>query len=102
MFQVTSYTILYNDNKVETIKVCFNNKVEIDLDKEKFQFWLLVNNRLKWIISKSERDIYRIEQVEGTMSNKEYWAQDMAYIYQDLSDYIKANKYLIKTKNYQS
>ena len=58
--------------------------------KNDFEFWLLRNNKLKWTITKSEGIIHRIEEVEGLMSFKEYWEQELSYILNDLTEFIFA------------
>jgi len=93
-FEVTKYSFKFNYDSWQVQVTCVNGKesVVIALSKDNFEFWLLRNNRLKWEITKTEGEVHRIEEVEGTMSFDEYWEQDVTTAFDDLRDYISSRK----------
>ena len=82
-FNIEGYDITENEITVSTERYMIAIPVTIPLDK--FEWWLRVNDRLKWELRGSEKTI------TGTMSLEEYWQTDPRCIYQDLYAYIISN-----------
>ena len=107
-FKVTKYGLDGDDFVHDFISViCLNTETELSVkvkvNKNDFEFWLLINNRLKWVITKSEGQVHRVEELEGTMSYEEYWSKENeSTILVDLHDFIyhyrNTNYYQIKLK----
>lgn len=95
MYDITRYYFSHNGVYSCVIAVCRKERyIAITIQRQKFEFWLLVNNKLKWNISSKENgEIYRIEEKEGTMTYEEYWSQNTEEtIHSDLKEYITENK----------
>lgn len=82
-FNIEGYYITDNEITVTTERYSIVIPVIIPMDK--FEWWLRVNDRLKWELTGSEKTI------NGTMSLQEYWATDPHYIKQDIYAYIISN-----------
>lgn len=94
-FEVTKYDDTLNVFIVYVWCKNYDRETTIAVIKNDYHFWLLRNNKLKWIITKSEGIVHRIEEVEGMMSFKEYWEQETSYILSDLKEFISQ-----QTSNY--
>lgn len=99
-FRVIEYKIINgvteSCNIIEVFCVNGSKETSINIRKQSFEFFLLSNNKLSWIINKIEKDIFRVEEVEGTMSYEEYWQDDITALC-DLKDYINSmilNRYI--------
>lgn len=89
-FEVESYFSAFhkNDEMLEVVLKNGGKRAVAYIPKKKYEFWLLTSGKLLWSITRREAGVHRVEELEGTMTHKEYWSQDMPYIYDDIYEYI--------------
>jgi len=96
-FRVTNF-FFNRPNCVVWIENRNLDKVDLELNTDRFELWLLTQNKLKWKVEYRE-GVYRSEELEGTMSYQEYWSQDMNVICSDIHEVLRSqtgNYYQIK------
>lgn len=84
-FNIESYTI-EGDNIVVMCEK-WNRGVPVTIPKHLFETFLLGQDKLDWELNSSDERGEHVQKT-GRMTIEEYWEGDMAYIYQDLYEYI--------------
>lgn len=79
---------------VETVLTNGTVNVSISIERKRYEFWLLMSNKLCWKTCKNENadGVYRAEEVEGVSDFHEYWRQDSNIILSHLKEYILEQK----------
>ena len=75
--------------------------IEITIPRKKFEFWLLINEKLLWEIISSDHTGEHV-QAQGTMSYEEYWDGKVEYIESDLYEYITTNPITYKCHTFDN
>ncbi len=94
MFKVQSYlfSFLGKSEIIEVLCTGAGGSKIVNIERRNFEFWLLRTGRLAWQITYHESKVHRIEEMDGTMSYREYWSSEVIDIKKDLHDYIFENK----------
>lgn len=89
LFNIIEYIL--TDNEIETF-ILYNNMTErkIDIPRNKFEDWLLFDDRLNTEMNLSDESGNHKQEL-GQLSLDEYWALNRSEIEKDLYDYIVIN-----------
>lgn len=93
------YSYKFKDKYILEVNIGKNNKsLNISIPVEHYHFWLLTHEKLLWTIIHKEKinPVVRTEELEGTMTHREYWQQDKNIIREDLYEYIISNQICYK------